>query len=94
MKLSNLIPLFFGAHAEYTLSMRLCTKKGSRTGVIEEAQGTAQSFYIALDDQDYNQVNLPYHRPSDERMVIKMQGDLTNVKSVRVRKKFGVVLGG
>ena len=84
MKLSNLLPLLIGAQAEYTLSMRLCTKKNSRTGVIEEAQGTESSFYIALDDQDYTMVNLPYHRPAPERMVTKMEGDLTNVKSVRV----------
>lgn len=88
MKISNLLPLLIGAQAEYTLTMRLCTKKGSRTGVIEEAQGTSESFHIALDDEDFSVVKLPYHQPKEASMTVTMPGDLNNVKSVRVCTNF------
>lgn len=85
MKLSNLLPLLIGAQAEYTLKMRLCTDKGSRTGVIGEAQGNEKSFHIALDDQDFKVVNLPYNQPKQAVMTAKMPGDIKNAKTVRVR---------
>ena len=88
MKISNLLPLLIGAQAEYTLTMRLCTKKASRTGVIEEAQGTANSFHIALDDDDFNVVKLPYHQPKEASMTVTIPGDLNNAKSVRVCTNF------
>ena len=88
MKLSNLLPLLIGAEADYTLTMRLCTKKGSRTGVIEEAQGNAKSFYIALDGEDFSVVNLPYHQPKQAFMTATMPGDIENAKTVRVCTNF------
>ena len=74
-----------GTQAAYKVSMRLCTDKVGKDGMAKEALGKAKSFFISLDSDAPQVIDIPYNKRGSKLMTTTLPGDLGGIQTVNLK---------